>query len=276
LAEYINPGEVDVKTASYIPTKTDFEKGTYLYEVTWQGIPVAEARVVVGDQQLGQTNMLKVKATAETGDFIDIFYRLRFSSESVFEAESFKPVHFYSHQKENSREKYRDVEFGPGGLIRTDYVKNGKHHEGLEFRSVNSTFDPISAAFLARSLPLKLGEKHSFDVFNGKHRYLISFHIEARETIEVEGVSHNAFKVIPSVQKLTDSEGEKRLDRAAIWISADESREVLKLESKVLVGKVNAKLVKFVPEEQQVAAKTALPVKSLAAKSLPLKVAQVR
>lgn len=250
-AEYIEPGNVEVKTTEYHPQNTEFDKGTYHYEVSWQGIPVAKAQIVVGEAREGSQEFLNVKAEAKTGDFIDIFYRLRFSSRSLFEAESFKPIRFESHQKENSREKVREVTFGPDGNIRADYVKNGNPEKPVSFQSKNTTFDPISAAFLARSLPLRSGETHSFDVFNGKHRYLISFEVKEKEKIEVQDAVYEAFKVIPTVQKLTDSEGEKRLEQAAIWISADESREVLKLESKVLVGKVNAHLVRFEPQAPQ-------------------------
>ncbi len=251
LAEYIEPGSVEVKTTAYHPQNTDFDKGTYHYEVSWQGIPVAQAQIIVGEAKEGAQEYLNVKAEAKTGDFIDIFYRLRFSSQSLFEANSFKPIRFESHQKENSREKVREVTFGPNGKIKADYVKNGNQEEPVSFQSKNATFDPISAAFLARSLPLRSGETHSFDVFNGKHRYLISFEVKEKEKIEIQDSIYEAFKVIPTVQKLTDSEGEKRLEQAAIWISSDDSREVLKLESKVLVGKVNAHLVKFVPQAPQ-------------------------
>ncbi|MCB0322269.1 MAG: DUF3108 domain-containing protein [Bdellovibrionales bacterium] len=247
-ADYIEPSAVNVKTERYIPAKSDFERGTYFYKVSWQGIPVAEARVVVDDEQLGDRPALKVKASAQTGDFIDIFYKLRFTSESVFDAHSFQPARFYSLQRENSREKFREVSFSDDGVIQANYIKNGKDREPREFRSENATFDPISAAFLARSLPLDMGAKKEFDVFNGKHRFLISFDIAAREVIEVRGRKYDAIKVYPTVQKLTDSEGEQRLKYAAIWISADDNREVLKLESKVLVGTVDAELVRFEPE----------------------------
>ncbi len=247
-AEYIEPGKVVVETSDYKPAKRDFDRGTYHYEISWQGLPVAKAQIVVGEATQGNRLMMNVKASAKTGDFIDVFYRLRFSSESLFEAESFRPVRFESYQKENSREKLREVTFGPDGSIKADYVKNGEQRPPISFKSENATFDPISAAFLARSLPLNTGDSHSFDVFNGKHRYLISFEVKGLEVLTLEGKEYRAYKVIPLVQKLTDSEGEKRLKKAAIWISADDSREVLKLESKVLVGKVNAKLVRFEPE----------------------------
>ena len=91
-------------------------------------------------------------------------------------------------------------------------------------------------------------EDPSFDVFNGTDRYLISFHVVGREKIKVAGKEYDAFKIRPSVKKLTDTEGEKRLRKVYVWVSTDGSREVLKLESEVLLGSVSAKLVRFVPD----------------------------
>jgi hypothetical protein len=243
-ADYISPGEVSVKTTPYSPQDTDFDLGVYQYDVSWQGIPVAKAHVIVEEKT---DSLMNVKATATTGDFISMFYKLRFQSESTFKSESLEPIHFKSEQNENSKEKIREISFSPNGVIRTKYSKDGRVQKPTEFRSENSTFDPISAAFLARSLPIKIGVRRGFDVFNGKHRYLIEFQVEALETISFKGEMIPAYRVRPFVTKLTDSEGEKRLKYARIWISADNKREVLKLESKVLVGKVTAELEAFKP-----------------------------
>ena len=90
-------------------------------------------------------------------------------------------------------------------------------------------------------------EDPSFDVFNGTDRYLISFHVVGRENIKVAGKEYDALKIRPSVKKLTDTEGEKRLRKVYVWVSSDGSREVLKVESEVLLGAVSARLVRFVP-----------------------------
>jgi len=266
LADYIPPNEVQVKTDAYQPKTTNFEEGVYYYNVAWQGIPVGRAQVDVKDQKIGAEPFFHVKAMAQTASVIDVFYKLRHTSESVFHADTLKPQRFYSWQKENSREKAREISFSNDGQIRTVGTNNGAVSDSIEFHSDNFTLDPISAAFVARSLPLEQGEKLSFDVFNGKHRYLVSFLVEGLETIFVNGKQREAFRVTPSVQKLTDTEGETRLQSATVWVSADPAREVLKLESKVLVGKISAQLVSFVPQKTQVAGQ----FRARLADSLPL------
>lgn len=251
-ADYIPPSRVTVKTEAYQPHDTNFPRGFYEYQIAWQGVPVGSASIRIGTTYRGGKKMLDVEGTARSTKVVGVFYELRHRSESIFSAQDLKPVEFFSQQTENSRFTNIDVTFSPDGLIRSKIVKGkvnspGKAEE-VVFKSENATFDPITAAFLARSLPINPAEDLSFDIFNGQHRYLISFHVVGREKINVAGKDYDAFKVEPRVKKLTDTQGEKRLRKAYLWVSADGSREVLKLESEVFFGSVSAKLVRFVPD----------------------------
>lgn len=254
VADYIQPGLVKIKTESYTPGKTDFPRGTYEYSIDWQGIPVGKASIITRDSEIpsGITSnqpLVSVMAKATTSSVISIFYSLVHVSESIFHADSLKPISFYTVQTENSKTKSREVSFDSSGHIKAVIWKKGSPapEEQFDFISENATFDPISAAFLARTLPVELGKEFSFDVFNGKHRFLITLSVEAIEKISVGGVIREAYRVTPNVKKLTDSEGEKRLRKATLWISTDANREVLRLKSEVAVGSVNAELKRFVP-----------------------------
>ncbi len=246
-ADYIQPSDVEVRTERYQPENSDFSIGTYHYKVAWQGVSVGNAEIDVQSSSRDSRPHYHVRATAKTGKVISLFYRMRHISESLFEAESMKPVKFVSVQKERRKEKVREVTFENDGRIVSKRSRDGEYRDSIEFQSDNLTLDPISAAFVARGLPMDLGTTAEFDVFNGKHRYLISFLVEERKVIEVGDRSYDAYRVVPSVKKLTDTEGEKRLKSADIWITADEARDVVLVESKVLVGSVTASLEKFEP-----------------------------
>jgi hypothetical protein len=250
-AEYIPPSKVVVRTKAYQPQQTNFPLGSYDYEVSWQGIPVGAATVRVGTTHRDGKKMLDVEATARSGGIVSLFYKLRHRSESIFSAQELKPVAFLSQQTENSRFTNLAITFSPNGLISAKVTKGKLDTEGnteeVSFKSENATFDPISAAFLARSLPMDPAHDVSLDVFNGRDRYLITLHAVGRERINVEGKAYDTFKIEPSVQKLTDTEGEKRVRKVYLWLSTDR-REVLKVESNVRLGAVSAKLVRFVPD----------------------------
>lgn len=251
-ADYIPPAQVVVKTEAYRPVVTDFPHGAYDYQVFWEGIPVGTASIHVATTERGGVKMYDVVATACSSPFIGLFYRLRHRSESIFSAQQLRPVEFRSRQTENTRFTNLKIRFSPGGRVDTAITKGRSNgatsSKEVSFQSDNATFDPISAAFLARSLPMDAGQERSFDVFNGEDRYLISLQVMGREEIDLVGRRHQAFKVRPQVRKLTDTQGEKRVRRVYLWLSADAGREVLKVESVVRLGAINARLVGFFPE----------------------------
>jgi hypothetical protein len=252
-ADYIDPASIRVQTQKYVPETTDFRRGVYEYEVSWKGIPVADASIDIQDKENDSSSAYFVQAHAKTNKFIAIFYKLRHTSDSLFYTENLQPIKFSSRQSENSRSKSSQIVFGEDGKITSVIEKNGKVEEERSFVSENLTLDPISAAFLARSIPIKVGSKAAFDIYNAKNRYLISFEVTAIEDIFLPGHSEKrkAFKVIPSLTKLTDTEGEKRFRKAEIWIAADDTRDVLKVESEVFVGSVSAYLKSFKPSQRE-------------------------
>ncbi len=251
IAEYVPPSEVAIRTKAYQPQDTNFPIGSYDYQISWQGIPVGIASIRTATTSRAGRKMFDVVATACSGRVLSWFYKLRHRSESVFSADDLKPQQFRSHQTENLNFADVAIDFAPDGWIRANVRKGRLNTEGrsedVAFKSENATFDPVSAAFLVRSLPPDPAEDRSFDVFNGRDRYLISFHVVGRERIKVGGQERDTFKVRPSVKKLTDTEAERRIRKVYLWIAADASRAVVKLESEVLLGSISATLTGFVP-----------------------------
>ncbi len=258
-ADYIDPSLTKVSTSRYAPNRLIFNPGKYVYSVRWQGIPVATAEVVLGQApQLVKTSLpqsyLTIRASTKTARIIDLLYKLRFTSESVFDPLSLQPIRFISEQTENRKYKRYEVEFGKdtqvtSKLYRSPGTSELDEEDSKSFLSDNLTVDPLFGGILARSIPAGVGSSADFDVWNGKHRYLITFRVVEREEIRIGREKILADKIVPEVKRLTDSEGEKRLRYAALWVSADERREILKLESKVLVGSISATLESFTPLE---------------------------
>ncbi|MDD2942637.1 MAG: DUF3108 domain-containing protein [bacterium] len=241
IAEYIDPGGVKVTTPFHKPEIKSLPLGDYEYAVRWERIPVATAYI----SSRRKHNTYIVETKIKTGSVIDIFYRLRHKSRSIFSAEDFRPMSFFMSQVENGRKKNRDITFFKNGKIKTERVTQGEQQPTTEFKSNNQTLDPYTGSFLARAIPLKTGAEESFDIFNGRHRFLIVFKIEPKETIQIGEKTYNTIPASPKVTRLTETEPEKRLREARIWITDDESRDIVKVESEVWVGSVTAELEKF-------------------------------
>ncbi|RJP89598.1 MAG: DUF3108 domain-containing protein [Desulfobacteraceae bacterium] len=244
-AQSIPPGQVKITTPAYSPSLSfKPQMGIYAYSVSWNGIPAASAELEVtrnGDNY-------ELKARARTAKAIDIIYKLRYHSETVISAKTLKPKHSVSVTKANSREKRTELDFLPNGEIHSIQKDKKGGQETLQFDPDNLTLDPYSAGFLALSQDWKAGDKRQFDTFNGKHRYLIELTALEETEIEVNGKIRKAVVIRPTVKKLTTTDPDpKKLREARIYISTDDSREILKISSDVFIGSVNTDLESFTP-----------------------------
>lgn len=245
----IKAADVRVKTPIYQPSNDyDFPLGTYTYEISWQGIPAAEATVTI-EREPG---LYLAEATARTYSGIDIFYRLRYRAEGLVSEKDFSPVRVTFEKKENRRNRFTAISYLDNGDILTvrENYDNGASSEPAsveQFNPNNFTLEPFSAAFLARSLDWEPGVIREFDTFNGKTRYLIKLKCVEKSTIEFNNEEREVFVVEPEVHNLTKPEADKKLRRAQLFVSADKKREVLKVVSEVFIGSVTTKLESFQP-----------------------------
>jgi len=236
--EFIEP-----TTPVYHAYEADFQPnfGVYTYQVSWNGIPAAEAQLTVD----GDAFRYRLIATAKTYSPIDLLYRLRYRAEGVISAFDMSPISTSMVQQENSKKKAYSINFFPGGRVESIRYQTGRPDQLIRFSSNNVTLDPFGAAFLARTLDWEEGQTKQFDTFNGKTRYLISLTAQGKETLSFEGKDRECWVIVPTVTKMVNNEPQHKLKSAKIYLTADSNREILKIVSSVFVGSVTTKLTKF-------------------------------
>jgi hypothetical protein len=239
------PRYVELSTPQYRAYEAEFapQMGVYTYEVSWNGIPAAEAILTVGSEDL----RYRITASARTYSPINLIYDLKYRADGLIDALDMSSQHHSVRQKENSRERSIDISFRDGGEIESIRAQKGKPDQVTRLETNNLTLDPFGAAFLARGLNWEIGETKYFDTFNGKVRYLISLTAEGRETLKVNGETKNCLVISPRVQKVNTSEPQHKLREAKIYVTDDSKREVVKIVSEVFVGAVTTKLLRFEP-----------------------------
>jgi hypothetical protein len=171
-------------------------------------------------------------------------WKMRDTISSTFDAQALSPLRYVFNQRENSRVIDTDAKYNSSlnkWLI--DRRQNGRKPRTYELESQN-TLDPITAVYLARAVDFKVGDKLLFNVFGGRHRYLLELAIDRKEPVELEsGKVIDTFKIVPKITNLDKSGYANRMNEAAIWLSADERRLPVKLTSKIFVGSVHIELV---------------------------------
>ena len=70
-------------------------------------------------------------------------------------------------------------------------------------------------------------------------------------TLEIAGQRREAWANAPAIENLTRPEKTPKLESPLLFISTDEKRELLKIESKVFVGSMRITLEKFTPKQVQ-------------------------
>jgi len=257
----IKAQDIKIYTPVYHPKFSDFEPplGLYTYKVAWEGIPAATVNVEV--EKLN--DVYKVITTAKTYSGIDIFYRLRYKAEGLISATDLTPIQTEIDQQENSTHKFTRISFESDGGIRATRYRQGEQTEDLSFKKNNFTLDPVSASFLARGVEWKVGDSKQFDTFNGKSRYLITLTATSKTTLKVNGQEREAWEITPKIENLTSPDSNKKFRSAVIFLSADKSKEILKIVSKVFVGSVSTTLIDFAPLQAPI---TDLDMKFVSAK----------
>ncbi|NDC38011.1 MAG: DUF3108 domain-containing protein [Proteobacteria bacterium] len=238
---------VELSTPQYQAYEAPFEPqmGTYTYEVSWNGIPAAEATLTVGAEDL----RYRLVAVARTYAPINMLYDLQYRAEGIIDASDMSSLHTSISQKENSREKRIEMSFRQGGEVESVRTQPNKPPQITKLDTNNMTLDPFGAAFLARGLRWEVGETKYFDTFNGKIRYLIALTAEGKETVKVNGQKRSCWVIVPTVRKVNSDEPPHKLRRAKIFLTDDPQREVVKIVSEVFIGAVTTKLIRFESSE---------------------------
>ena len=227
----------------YQPGNIPFSAGEEaFYKASWNGVPVATAKVQTSPVWIGGDKFYRVQVEAKTSKMLDLIWRMRDTISSTFEAKSLVPSRFVFNQRENRKVTDTEAVYDRANRKWIVSRQRGKKLRNFEFDSPN-TLDPITAVYLARSLDLRVGEKLYFNVFGGRSRYLLELEVEGKEKIELDSGKHEAFKLVPRITNVTKDGYAGRVREATVWVSADEKRTPLLLASKVFIGTVYIELV---------------------------------
>lgn len=250
-ARSLNADEVKIETPIYFPGGDyEFREGTFLYEVSWQGIPAAQAQITMkksGDRY-------EVYLSARTNKVIDIFYRLRYAALGSLSSEDFSPGFLQIDQRENQKVTKAMIKFYESGRIQSELTKTGRTPKEYDFEPQNFTLEPLSAAFLARSLDWEPGITREFDTFDGKSRYLIKLKCKEKISVEVNGENKPVWVIEPEITNLNKNRKADKIREVFFYVTADKHRDLLHLQSEVFVGSVITKLKSFKPLPEEAVA----------------------
>ncbi|MCS7215868.1 MAG: DUF3108 domain-containing protein [Thermodesulfovibrio sp.] len=209
------------------------------FDIYWMGIYVGSGMVYVR----GDSTELTITSTVKSASFISNFYYVNDYAESKIQHG--KPKHFRLIQVEG---KYRGnketiFDYNNKEIIFINHIKNNTtYHKGID----KVFMDVLSGFFYLRTLSINLKEPLSIDIFDSNKFTTVQVQPIKEERIELSNKKEIDTIVI---KPLLDTEGLfKRKGDIIIWLSKDENKIPVKIETKIPVGKVIAELIEYKKE----------------------------
>jgi Protein of unknown function (DUF3108) len=221
----------------------------YLYRASWNGIPVARAELVIAPEQGAGGAAVRLTGKARTNEFLDLFWRMRDRFDAVVATDPPAPGSFYLVQDENRRRRETWIERDQtrARLLGT-LERRGKEPRRATVELHQRLHDPASVAYLIRTLPAGVTEPHTYEVFEGWKIYEMTVTPAGEETITALGRAWRARRLDLGLELVPrdDRPGKNRppkVQRAAVWVSADAERVLLRMQAPTFWGTVSIDIV---------------------------------
>ncbi len=160
------------------------------------------------------------------------FYHVNDTYESWIDTTTLSSLRFYQTQLEGSKSRNKRYEIFPE---RQTYQDGSKPEE----RSSADPLDDGSFLYMVRTLPLHTGDVYEFNRYYKPDRNPVRIRVLRRERVRVPAGTFDAVVVQPTIKtKGIFSEG----GRAEVWISDDDQRVILKVQSSLSFGSLTMQL----------------------------------
>jgi hypothetical protein len=207
------------------------EKLTFSIQYGFVRAGTAELEVRPGD---GDGSWI-LTSRARTNSFFDVFFKVRDEVRSWVDPETMETLRF---EKTLSEGKFQDEE-----TILFDRGRNvAVYDDGKEAVLTDEARDVLAAFYHLRSQRLPIGERVPVAYHASKKNWSIEVRIGKAEMVEVPAGKFRCVCIEPFLKSVGVF---KQTGRLRIWVTADERRMPVKLESKVTFGAFEAVLTGY-------------------------------
>jgi hypothetical protein len=211
-------------------------KEIFDYDISWLGIYAGNATLEAVDDN----GLFKITSRVHSSPFVSVFYKVEDYARCLIR--DGRPVNFWIRQHEGRYRSNKETVFDAdtGNITFFNYLKNSKHKHTIKDRVA---WDVMSGFYYLRTLPLEIGKSVYIDIFDSNKFYKAEVSVLRKEKIKVPDMGAVETILVKPVLK---SEGlfRKKGD-ILVWLTDDERRIPVRVETKVPVGSVVAVLRNF-------------------------------
>ncbi len=209
-----------------------------VYDLTWTGIKAGTATLEIARDG----NAVRIVSTARSADWISIFYTVDDRTESVLmrphpPALVGFPESYHMKIREGRHRRDKEVTFDQ--TRHTAVYVNHLEGEKKELNTHGSVFDPLSALYYVRTLRFEVGRPVFVEILDSKKLWNVEVQVLKRERITTKLGTFDTIVIRP----LLKSEGIfNRRGDMYIWLTDDEKRVPVKMQTRAVVGSITATL----------------------------------
>lgn len=214
------------------------------FHVAFGIVPAGKARLQVLDTTYVHGQLaVHALSTARSAKSFDLVFKVRDSIETWFDADSIYALRFHKQLREGPYRDEKIVDY----ILEESLVKwsdDGKSKPDIHVEP--RVQDVLSAGYKARTLPMAVGDTFSIRTHDVNKTYDLMVIVHKRETVETPAGVFDCFKVEPVLRSGGLFKKEKGA-RVFVWVTADERRIPVQMESKVSFGTITAVMEAYTP-----------------------------
>ena len=178
-----------------------------------------------------------VVGDGKTKSSYDWIYKVRDKYETYFDTATLQPYKFIRNVDEGGYKKYETITFNR--TANTAVTNSGV------FKVPSCIQDVLSSMYYARNIDFskyKVDDKIPFKMFLDNEVFDMYIRYMGKETVKTQYGKFKAIKFKPLLLKGTIFEGGEAM---TVWVSDDPNHVVLRVESKIVVGKVKIDMMSY-------------------------------
>lgn len=215
------------------------------YVLRWENIPAGSAVLsVLPKTRINGEKALHFTMTVDSNRFIDLFYKVRNRIDAFSDLTMTRSLYYRKKQKEGRHVRDVEIQFD-WNKNRVTYANFGSKREPVPVEP--GSFDPLTALYFIRMTPLAPGQEILRPITDGKKNVTGRLLVHGRETITLQdGRRFDTYRVEPDISHVGGVFKKSDNARIDLWLTADNRRIPVRVQSRVAVGSFIGELVSAV------------------------------